>query len=357
MLDGSTEVWPWLALAGASGLIAEWILYGSFRRGRCACGPDAAAPQIRRRCRRCVDDLRSFLGIASGDPADRLGGMGMAIVGAPARACCSRPRRSSLIALALSQPRITVYESKVAVAVLADTSASVSAAGSADRVRTIADKVEGARGRHWTRVIPFARGTRAPAPRRAPKSNWQLHHTAGDAGHGTNLEAAIRDGAAALPAGMVPRLLLISDGNENPGSVARAIWQAQQLGIPIDTVPLAGRPKPGLLLESVAHSGAGVQRRALPDRCRGGAPARGQGDGGDDGRRQDDRQQPAWNSAPGVNHFRAAGQASTTVGAIELAGQDRAPGSGRGALRGRRDAAQPARAAGLARSGRPARST
>jgi hypothetical protein len=32
-----------------------------------------------------------------------------------------------LIALALSQPRVTVYESKVAVAVLADTSASVSA--------------------------------------------------------------------------------------------------------------------------------------------------------------------------------------------------------------------------------------
>ena len=55
---------------------------------------------------------------------------------------------------------------------------------------------------------------------------------------------------------MVPRLLLISDGNENLGSVARAIWQAQQLGIPIDTVALAGRPKPGLLLESRRHSRA-----------------------------------------------------------------------------------------------------
>jgi hypothetical protein len=32
VLDSSTEVWPWLAIAGALGLIAEWILYGSFRR-------------------------------------------------------------------------------------------------------------------------------------------------------------------------------------------------------------------------------------------------------------------------------------------------------------------------------------
>jgi hypothetical protein len=32
VLDSSTDVWPWLALAGAAGLIAEWVLYGRFRR-------------------------------------------------------------------------------------------------------------------------------------------------------------------------------------------------------------------------------------------------------------------------------------------------------------------------------------
>ena len=84
------------------------------------------------------------------------------------------------------------------------------------------------------------------------KSGWQLRHTAGASGRGTNLESAIRDGAASLPPGMTQRLVLVSDGNENLGSVARAIWQAQQLGIPIDTVALAGRPKPGLRLESVS---------------------------------------------------------------------------------------------------------
>ena len=78
----------------------------------------------------------------------------------------------------------------------------------------------------------------------------------------------------ALPAGMVPRLLLISDGNENLGSVARAIWQAQQLGIPIDTVPLAGRPKPGLLLDSVAFPGQVFSGERFPIEVTVEAPAR-----------------------------------------------------------------------------------
>src|SRR3954449_3183167 len=158
------------------------------------------------------------------------------------------------IALALAAPRLNVYESKVAVAMLADTSSSISAQD-LQTESAFADKLERARGRHWTRVIPFARGTRVAGADERFKSNWQLHHTAAMAGHGTNLESAIRDGAAALPSGMVPRLLLVSDGNENLGSVSRAIWQAQQLGVPIDTVALSGLPKPGLVLESVAFPG------------------------------------------------------------------------------------------------------
>jgi uncharacterized membrane protein len=158
------------------------------------------------------------------------------------------------IALALSEPRITVYESKVAVAMLADPTASIPAQDLSSE-STYADQLDRARGRHWVRVIPFARGTRVPSPAERPKKKWELRHTAGAAGHATDLEAAIRDGAASIPSGMVARLLLVSDGNENLGSVSRAVWQAQQLGIPIDTVALAGRPKPGLLLESVGFPG------------------------------------------------------------------------------------------------------
>jgi len=155
------------------------------------------------------------------------------------------------ILLALSQPRITVYRNQVAAAVLVDTSASVSAED-LRTASTFAGQVERARGRNWTRIIPFARNVRNAATDEHTKSGWELRHTAGAAGRGTNLESAIRDGAASLPPGMTQRLVLVSDGNENLGSVARAIWQAQQLGIPIDTVALAGRPKPGLRLESVS---------------------------------------------------------------------------------------------------------
>ena len=28
-----TEMWRWLAILGAAGLVAEWILYGRLRRG------------------------------------------------------------------------------------------------------------------------------------------------------------------------------------------------------------------------------------------------------------------------------------------------------------------------------------
>ncbi|MEO8592149.1 MAG: VWA domain-containing protein, partial [Candidatus Solibacter sp.] len=158
------------------------------------------------------------------------------------------------IVLALSGPSIVIHQTKVAVAVLADTSASVSPADLA-RESGIANEVQRREGRHWTRIIPFARDTRSVALSEKSKDGVHLSHTAGATGRGTDLETAIRNGVAALPAGLVPRLLLLSDGNENMGSVARAIWQAKQLGIPIDTVALAGRPKPGLRLESVTLPG------------------------------------------------------------------------------------------------------
>jgi len=229
------------------------------------------------------------------------------------------------IALAFSEPRITVYESKVAVAMLADTSASIPA-GDLTAESSYADQLERARGRHWVHVVPFARGTRVPAPVERPKNKWELHHTAGAAGHATDLEAAIRDGAASLPPGMVPRLLLVSDGNENLGSVSRAIWQAQQLGIPIDTVPLPGRPKPGLLLESVAFPGQVFSGERFPIDVTLSSPRAAKAnvdisaEGKSIGLNHVDL-------ARGENHLRL--QASVnSVGAIDLAGKISADGLG-----------------------------
>jgi uncharacterized membrane protein/uncharacterized protein YegL len=154
------------------------------------------------------------------------------------------------ILLALAEPRMILQETKVALAVLVDTSASSSAAD-LDRASQLAQTMSGARGRHWMRVVPFARSTRDLTPGEQ-RSNLKLASTSGEAGRATDLEAAVREAIASLPAGMVPRVALITDGKENKGSIARAAWQAQQLGIPIDTFALAGRAKPALRLESVS---------------------------------------------------------------------------------------------------------
>jgi Ca-activated chloride channel family protein len=154
------------------------------------------------------------------------------------------------IAAALAGPVLQVYESKMAVAILADTSDSVSQAD-LERASGLAGGIESARGRNWTAVIPFSQQAR-PAQAGEHERGWALQHTPGQAGRGTDIEAAIRNGIAALPAGRVPRLVLITDGRENLGSIARAAWQARELGIPIDTYALGGRPKPELNVDSVS---------------------------------------------------------------------------------------------------------
>jgi uncharacterized membrane protein len=229
------------------------------------------------------------------------------------------------IAAALAGPRVLVYQSKMAVAMLADTSASVTPADLSFE-SGFAEKAQRVRGRHWFKVLPFARATRNAAAEERPKEKWELRHTAGAAGHATDLEAAIRDGAASLPAGMVPRLVLASDGNETMGSVARAIWQAQQLGIPVDTIPLAGHPKPGLLLDSVSIPGQVFSGERFPVEVTVEAPRATQA-----AVEMTAENKPIGASRvsleAGVNHLRLQATVNAS-GAIALAGKISAPGLG-----------------------------
>ncbi len=150
------------------------------------------------------------------------------------------------VIVALAEPHITLPESKLAVAVLVDTSASATATD-LERANTLARNLTSARGSNSLTVIPFARTTRPVDAAEATA----LRTATGDTGKATNLEAAVREAIATLPAGRIPRLALISDGKENQGSLARAAWQARELGIPIDTFALAGRTKPAIHLDSV----------------------------------------------------------------------------------------------------------
>jgi len=229
------------------------------------------------------------------------------------------------ILLALAEPRLTFYESKVAVAILVDTSASISGQD-LEFASSTATAVERGRGRNWAQVVPFARVPRNPAPSERNGQAWRLAHSEGQAAHGTNLEAGIREGLATLPAGLVPRVLLISDGNENLGSVTRAIWQAQQRGVPIDVIPLAGRPRPSLVLESVSMPAQVFSGERFPVDITLDSPRAAQAtvemaaEGKPLGASRVDL-------TAGANQFRAHANVSAT-GAIELAGRISAPGLG-----------------------------
>src|SRR6202049_1374545 len=93
------------------------------------------------------------------------------------------------VVVALSEPRITVYETKVAAAILVDTSASVTPQDLA-HASDLATQIEAARGRRWTRVIAFARAARNTAPEERGRT-WNMKYTGGGGGHATNLEAGL----------------------------------------------------------------------------------------------------------------------------------------------------------------------
>src|SRR5580704_2449184 len=152
------------------------------------------------------------------------------------------------IVLALAEPTLTVPQTKMAVAVLVDTSSSVSPQD-LTRASEFAAALDKAHGRHWVRILPFARSVRDLAA--SEQRGLRLEPTAGEAGRATDLESSIDEAIASLPSDLVPRIVLVSDGKENAGSITRAAWQAERLGIPIDTVALRGPPEPSLLRESV----------------------------------------------------------------------------------------------------------
>jgi Ca-activated chloride channel family protein len=153
------------------------------------------------------------------------------------------------ILAALGEPNITLPQTKIGAVVLVDTSRSITRSD-LEHASSIASTVVRHRGNNWVTIVPFASESRAPQPSEL-RDGVHLLHTSGAAGDATNLESALIESVARIPGGYIPRVVLISDGNENEGSTARALVQLQQLQIPVDTIPLGGRSSTSLRLESV----------------------------------------------------------------------------------------------------------
>ena len=165
---------------------------------------------------------------------------------------CLKAAMAAAAILALAEPVLETSDRKVALAALVDTSASITPAD-LDRESNLLSQMQSARGSNRVEVIPFAKTPRAMAPDEA--ASLHLQKTPGSAGRGTNLESPIREALASLPAGMIHRIVLVSDGNENDGAATRAAWQAQQLGVHIDTIALNGRTQPQLQTQAVGLPG------------------------------------------------------------------------------------------------------
>lgn len=224
--------------------------------------------------------------------------------------------------IALLAPALDVPETKLAVGVLVDTSESA-AAQDLGRANTIVSDLRRAAGRNEVHVLPFARSVRPLDPAEAASG---VRATAGEAARATDLEEAIREGAAALPSGRVPRLVLISDGRETRGSAARAAHQARLLGIPVDTYALPGRPQPKLRLISVRFPGVAFTGEKFPIEIVLESPAQAKGTVEIRAEGRLLGESPV-TLAPGENALRVSASIATP-GAISVAGLLRAEGLG-----------------------------
>ena len=152
--------------------------------------------------------------------------------------------------IAFAEPTMPLPRTKVGAVVLVDTSASVTKAD-LQRASTMVEEIEGERGSNWVKVVPFGAKPRLLTSSEVSKG-VQLASSASPVGDATNIEAALVGSMAAVPAGYLPRMVLISDGNENEGSSARAIAQMRRLQVPVDTIAISGRPTTALRLDSIS---------------------------------------------------------------------------------------------------------
>ena len=166
-------------------------------------------------------------------------------------ASCLKALSLAAIIGALSEPAATLPETKTGVAVLADTSQSISDADLA-RENALVNAILRARGRNWMRVIPFAERGRDLTQQELQGPAHLSRTSLLESSKERISKRLCARGSLPFPPGRLPRLVLISDGKENQGSSTRAIAQLRRLNIPVDTIALNGRLESGLRLLSVS---------------------------------------------------------------------------------------------------------
>ena len=133
------------------------------------------------------------------------------------------------LALALARPAWTTSDDKVATVLLADVSESVSDK-QLEATREYARQLDQAKGPDdRLYVITFAE-----RPRLASKVDGKLvieRHA--NAGRGTDIQAAVQLAYGLFPSGYLPRIVIVSDGNQTSGDLLVESYRAEELGVRI----------------------------------------------------------------------------------------------------------------------------
>ena len=133
------------------------------------------------------------------------------------------------IAIALARPSWITEQSKVATIVLVDVSDSVSDKQLA-AARDYVDQLAAASGDGNLQLITFAEQPLAVRKLDGkPLSAGLARHPGG--GAGTDTQAAMQLGYGMYPDGYVPRMVIVSDGNQTQGDVAVEAYRAKELGV------------------------------------------------------------------------------------------------------------------------------
>lgn len=135
------------------------------------------------------------------------------------------------IAIALARPTWISEQSKVSTVVLVDVSASVSDK-QLDAAKTYVKSLDDAKGDGNLQVITFAE--KPKVVRRQDGQPWSeaiARHVG--AAEGTDTQSAMQLGYGLFPEGYLPRMVIVSDGNQTVGDMTVEAYRAKEMGVKV----------------------------------------------------------------------------------------------------------------------------
>ena len=134
------------------------------------------------------------------------------------------------VAIALARPSWITEQSKVSTVVLVDVSDSVSNL-QLEAAKKYVDELEDSEKDNNLQLITFAEKPTVVRPDGGPLSGAIKRHVG--AGAGTDTQAAMQLAYGLYPDGYLPRMVIISDGNQTVGDVATEAYRAKELGVKV----------------------------------------------------------------------------------------------------------------------------